>query len=78
MIHDVIGFISLTRFALKSICGQKLTASGTGRSHRASEAAPFSGARHLDTFSARGEVSARPGRKLPEQLQEISWFPDST
>ena len=33
---------------------QKLTASGTGRSHRACEAAPFLGFRHLATFPARG------------------------
>jgi hypothetical protein len=36
-------------------------ASGTGESHRASEVAPFSGSRHLATFPARGQVSARPG-----------------
>jgi hypothetical protein len=33
---------------------QKLIASGTGRSHRASEAAPFSGSRHPTTFPVRG------------------------
>jgi hypothetical protein len=44
-------------------CGlQRLRASGTGRTHRASGADLVSGSRHLDTFSARGEVSA-PVRK---------------
>jgi hypothetical protein len=58
-------------------CGlQKLTASGTGRSHRASETAPFSGSRHPGTFPARGEVSALPRRALQEHLGEPSWFPD--
>jgi hypothetical protein len=33
---------------------QKLKASGTGGSHRASKAAPFSGPRQLATFLARG------------------------
>jgi hypothetical protein len=56
---------------------QKLTDSGTGGSHRASEAAPLLGYRHPGTFPARGEVSALPGRNLPEHLQETSWFPDS-
>ena len=41
---------------------QKLTASGTGESHRASEAAPFSGSRHLAIFPARWQGSAQPGR----------------
>jgi hypothetical protein len=58
-------------------CGlQKLTASGSGGSHRASGAAPFSGSRHLGTFPARGEVSALPGRALQEHLGEPSWLPD--
>jgi hypothetical protein len=57
---------------------QKLTASGTGRSHRPSEAAPFSGSRHPGTFPARGEVFAQPGRVLSEHLQETSWFQGST
>jgi hypothetical protein len=57
-------------------CGlQKLTASGTGRSHTASKADPISGSRHPGTFPARGEVSALPGRALPEHLEEPSWFP---
>jgi hypothetical protein len=29
------------------------------------------------TFPARGEVSARPRRALPEHLCETSWIPDS-
>jgi hypothetical protein len=60
-------------------CGlQKLTASGTGGSHRASEAVPFSGSRHLATFPARGQGSTRPGRPLPQDPWEPSWFRDST
>jgi hypothetical protein len=35
-------------------------ASGTGRSHTASEADPVSCSRHPGTFLARGEVSACP------------------
>ncbi|KRY69575.1 hypothetical protein T4D_11724, partial [Trichinella pseudospiralis] len=31
----------------------------------------------LATFPARGEVSARPGRPLPQDLWEPSWFRDS-
>jgi hypothetical protein len=33
---------------------EKLTVSGTSRSHRASEAGHFSGPRHPDSFPARG------------------------
>jgi hypothetical protein len=58
-------------------CGlQKLTVSGTGRNHRASEADPVSGSRHPGTFPASGEVFVWPGRALPEHLGEPSWFPD--
>jgi hypothetical protein len=58
-------------------CGlQKLTASGTGRSHRDSVADPVSGSRHPGTFPDRGEVSAQPWRALPEHLREPSSFPD--
>jgi hypothetical protein len=60
-------------------CGlKKLTASGTGRSHRASEEEHDSGSRHPGTFPARGEVSAPPKRALPQHLGEPSWFPDPT
>jgi hypothetical protein len=55
---------------------QKLTASGTGWSHRASEAAPFSGSRHPATFPVRGQVSAQPRRALPQHLRKTSWFQD--
>ena len=55
---------------------QMLTASVTGRSHRASEADPVSGSRHLGTFPARGEVYTQPRSALPEHLGEPSWFPD--
>jgi hypothetical protein len=57
---------------------QKPTASGTGGKHRASEAAPFSGSRHLATFPARGQVSTRPGRLLPQNRREPSCFREST
>jgi hypothetical protein len=54
-------------------CGlQKLTASGTGRSHTASEAGVISGSRHLATFPARRKVSAPPRRALSEHLGEPS------
>jgi hypothetical protein len=56
---------------------RKRTASGTDRRHRASEAAPFSGSRHPTTFLARGQVSAQPGRLLPQDRWEPSWFRDS-
>jgi hypothetical protein len=59
-------------------CGlQKLTASGTGGSHRASRADHISGSRHPGTFPARGEVCAPPGRALPQHLGETfgSWIP---
>jgi hypothetical protein len=42
------------------------------RSYTASGIDPFSGSRHLVTFPARGEVSARPGRALPEHMGETS------
>jgi hypothetical protein len=59
-------------------CGlQRLAASGTGKSHRASGAAPFLGSRHLATFLARGQVSTQPGRPLPQDLRKPSWFQDS-
>jgi hypothetical protein len=59
-------------------CGlQRLAASGTGESHRASGSAPFSGSRHPSTFLARGQVSAQPGRPLPQDLQKPSWFRNS-
>ena len=62
-----------------SECGlHKLTASGTGGSHRASEATPFLHSRHPGNFPIRGEVSAQTRREFPEELQETSWFPDST
>jgi hypothetical protein len=57
---------------------QKLTASGTGGSYRASEAVPFSGSRHLATFLARGQVSNQPGRSFPQHWLQPSWFRDST
>ena len=58
-------------------CGlQKLTASGTGRSHRASVADPVSGTRNPRTFPARGEVSAWSGKPLLEHLPEPSWVLD--
>jgi hypothetical protein len=57
---------------------QRLAASGTGGSHRASGAAPFSGSRSPATFLARGHVSARPGRFLPQDRKKPSWFRDST
>ena len=58
-------------------CGiQKITASGTGESHTASEAVPFLGSRHLTTFPDRGQVSAWPRRLLPQDQQEPSWFQD--
>jgi hypothetical protein len=58
-------------------CGlQKLTASGTGRGHTASGADPISGSRYLGTFPAIGEVSAPPGRALPEHLREQSLVQD--
>jgi hypothetical protein len=41
---------------------QKLTESGTGRSHRASEADLVSSSRNPGTFPSRGEVSALTGR----------------
>jgi hypothetical protein len=63
---------------MKAEEGQKLAASGTGGNHRASEADPFSGSRHPGTFPARGEVSALPGRALPEYLREPSWSLDPT
>jgi hypothetical protein len=56
---------------------QKLAASGTGRSHWASEAAHFLGSRHPATFPGRGQVSAEPQRDLPQHRQKTSWFPDS-
>ena len=59
------------------VCTQKLTASGTGGSHRASEAEPFSGSTHPTTFLTRGRVSTRPGRLLPQDRQEPSWFQDT-
>jgi hypothetical protein len=37
---------------------------------------PDSGSRYPGTFPARREVSALPGRALPEHLGEPSWFPD--
>jgi hypothetical protein len=57
---------------------QKLIASGTGRSHRASEAASFSSSRHPTTLPARGQVSTQPGRLLPRDQWEPSWFEDSS
>jgi hypothetical protein len=56
---------------------QNLTVCGTGRRHRAFEAAPFLGPRHLDTLQARGQVSTRPGSPLPQYRREPSWFQDS-
>ena len=56
---------------------QKLTASGTGRNHRVSEAALFSGTRNLATLPARGKVSAQPRIHLLQDRQEPSWFRDS-
>jgi hypothetical protein len=44
---------------------QRLTASGTGGSHRASEAATFTCSRHPGTFPARGEVSTLPEERCP-------------
>jgi hypothetical protein len=59
-------------------CGlQRLAASGTGESHRASGAVPFLGSRHPATFLARGQGSTQPGRPLPQNLREPSWFQDS-
>jgi hypothetical protein len=59
------------------VCGlQKLTSSGMGRSHTASEADPVLGSRLPGTFPAKGEVSALPRRALLEHLGEPSWFPD--
>jgi hypothetical protein len=61
------------------VCGiQKLTASGTGRSHRASKAAPFLGPRHLATFLARGYGSSQAGSAWPEHRLQTSWFQDSS
>jgi hypothetical protein len=57
-------------------CGmQKLIASGSGGSHRASGADRFSGSRHPDTFPARGEVSSPTRRALAQHLGEPSWVP---
>jgi hypothetical protein len=47
------------------------------KSRRASGAPPFSGSRHPATFLARGQVSTQPGRPLPQNLREPSWFQDS-
>ena len=56
-------------------CGlQKLIASGTGRSHIASEENPTSGSRHQGTLPDRREVSPPSGRALPEHLGESYWF----
>ena len=58
-------------------CGlQKLTTSGTGRSHTASGAGPFSGSRHLGTFPAKGEVFTPPGKALLEHFGEPLCFLD--
>jgi hypothetical protein len=57
---------------------QKLTAPGTGRSHRISEVDLLLGSWHPGTFPARREVSALPWRALPEHLREPSWFLDPT
>jgi hypothetical protein len=42
-----------------------------------SETVPVSGSRYPGTFPARGEVSALPGRALPEYLREHlgPWIP---
>jgi hypothetical protein len=45
---------------------QKLTDSGTDRSHRVSEADIVSGSRHPGTIPARGEAFAPSGRACPE------------
>jgi hypothetical protein len=44
----------------------------------ASGADMVSGSSHLGTFPAIGEVSAPPGRALPEHLGEPSCFPDTS
>jgi hypothetical protein len=47
----------------RSECGlQRLTASGTGKSHRASGADPVLGSRHPGTFLPEERCLARPGR----------------
>jgi hypothetical protein len=59
-------------------CGlQRLAASGRGESHKASGEALFLGSRHPATFLARGQVSTQPGRALPQDPREPSWFQDS-
>jgi hypothetical protein len=52
-----------------------LTASGTGRTHRASGADHVSGSKHPGTFPARGEVSGPPRRASPQHLGEPSCVP---
>jgi len=46
------------------------------RSDIASEANTILGCRHPGIFSAGGEVSALPGRALPEHLGEPAWILD--
>jgi hypothetical protein len=69
-----VGAILVPGLRWKVVCTQKLTASGTGRSHRASEAVPISGFRYPTTFPTRRQMSTRPGRPLPQDRQEPSWF----
>jgi hypothetical protein len=56
---------------------QKLTASGTGGSHRGSEAVSLSDSRHPAIFSGRGQVSTRPGRAFPQHRRRPYWFRNS-
>ena len=54
--------------------GHEVSGYSQGPKRTASEADPISGYRHQDTFPARGEVYLPPGRALPEDLEEPSWF----
>jgi hypothetical protein len=47
------------------------------RSHRASEAAPFSGRRQPATLPTRGQVSSWLRSPLPQEQWAPSWFQDS-
>jgi hypothetical protein len=70
-----IDFHSLKIFSMGSWFPQILVCTGESADYRSdtdSGADPLSDSRHPGTFPARGEVSAPPGRNLPENLAESS------
>ena len=54
--------------------GHEVSGYSQGPKRTDSEADPISGYRHQDTFPVRGELYPPTGRALPEDLEEPSWF----